>query len=42
MASRGRFVVTGLTSGTLYSFRVAAIGRVGEGPVSETVVAKAA
>ncbi|MBK7084299.1 MAG: fibronectin type III domain-containing protein [Flavobacteriales bacterium] len=42
MVSRGRFTVTGLTSGTLYSFRVTAVGRVGEGPLSETVVAKAA
>lgn len=42
MSSRGRFTVTGLTSGQVYAFRVAAIGRVGEGPVSETVQAKAA
>ncbi|MBP6390168.1 MAG: fibronectin type III domain-containing protein [Flavobacteriales bacterium] len=42
MVSRGRFTVTGLTSGTLYSFRVTAVGKVGEGPLSETIVAKAA
>ena len=42
MVSQGRHTVTGLASGTLYSFRVSAVGSVGEGPVSETVVAKAA
>ncbi|MBL7984304.1 MAG: fibronectin type III domain-containing protein [Flavobacteriales bacterium] len=42
MASQGRFTVIGLVSGTFYSFRVSAVGSVGEGPVSETVVAKAA
>lgn len=42
MCSRGRFTVKGLVSDKAYSFRATALGIVGEGPVSETVTAKAA
>ncbi len=42
MCSRGRYVVSGLITDKLYTFRVTAIGRVGEGPVSEMVTVKAA
>lgn len=42
LCSRGRFTVKGLVSDKAYSFRAAALGAVGEGPVSETVMAKAA
>lgn len=41
MTSRARFVPEGLTTDKYYSFRVTAIVRVGEGPVSETMMAKA-
>jgi hypothetical protein len=42
MVSRARHTVTGLESHKLYSFRVLAVGVVGEGPLSEVVMAEAA
>lgn len=42
MSSRGRFTATSLTTDKAYSFRTSAVGVIGEGPVSETVTAKAA
>lgn len=42
MVSKARFTATGLTTDKQYSFRVAAVGRIGEGPVSQEVTAKAA
>lgn len=40
--TKGKYTVTGLESHKLYAFRVTALGRVGEGPASEIVSAKAA
>lgn len=42
MTSKARLTVKGLTTDRKYSFRVAALGVVGEGPLSDTVTAKAA
>ena len=42
MTSKARFTVKGLVTDKNYSFRATALGVVGEGPVSETVTAKAA
>lgn len=42
VSSKGRFVAKGLKTDQFYSFRVTAVGVVGEGPVSEMVTAKAA
>jgi hypothetical protein len=42
MSSRGRFTATGLVTDKAYAFRTSAVGVIGEGPVSETVTAKAA
>ncbi len=42
MVSKARFTAAGLTTDKQYSFRVAAVGRIGEGPVSQEVTAKAA
>jgi hypothetical protein len=42
MTSKARFTVKGLTRNKAYSFRVTALGTVGEGPVSEMVTAEAA
>ena len=42
MTSKARLTVQGLTTDKKYSFRVAALGTIGEGPLSDTVTAKAA
>ena len=42
MTSKARLTVQGLITDKKYSFRVTALGKVGEGPVSDTVTAKAA
>jgi hypothetical protein len=42
MTSKARFTVKGLIRNKAYSFRVTALGTVGEGPVSEMVTAEAA
>lgn len=42
MVSKARFTAAGLITDKQYSFRVAAVGRIGEGPVSQEVTAKAA
>jgi hypothetical protein len=42
LTSKARLTVQGLTTDKKYSFRVAALGTIGEGPMSETVTAKAA
>lgn len=42
MCTKARFVAQGLETNKYYAFRVTAAGRVGEGPVSEVVTAKAA
>lgn len=42
MVSHGRFVAQGLEPLKMYSFRVTPVGRIGEGPVSEIVTARAA
>lgn len=42
ICTKSRFEVLGLESNTFFSFRVAAMGRVGLGPASEVVTAKAA
>ncbi|MEO8590719.1 MAG: fibronectin type III domain-containing protein [Flavobacteriales bacterium] len=42
MTSRARFTVSGLITDQLYAFRAAALGVVGEGPVSDIASAKAA
>ena len=41
-SSRSKLTVTGLTTDKMYAFKVAALGVVGEGPMSEIVSAKAA
>ncbi|MBK8615491.1 MAG: fibronectin type III domain-containing protein [Flavobacteriales bacterium] len=42
VSSRTKFEVTDLEANKFFSFRVAALGRIGEGPASEIVTAKAA
>ena len=42
MSSKGRITITGLITDKLYSFKTAALGVVGEGPLSEIATAKAA
>ena len=42
MTSKARFTMKGLITDKKYSFRVTALGVVGEGPASEVVLAKAA
>lgn len=42
VSSRTRTRITDLAPGKLYSFRVTALGRIGEGPASETVQRRAA
>jgi len=42
LSSKGRITITGLITDKLYSFKTAALGVVGEGPLSEIATAKAA
>jgi len=42
VCSRAKFEVTDLEANKFFSFRVTALGRIGEGPASEIVTAKAA
>ena len=42
ISSKAKHTVTDLAANKFFNFRVTALGRVGEGPASEVVTAKAA